>query len=740
MSTAPGKGHARRDALVAGGGALTVFIAFLLVTGVSPRTALLVTLVMAVQSLSGAVVWRWMRRSAGAVECLGMGIALGTAAAVLSGLATSALIGSPWGWLVPSTLVAIACAWRSRRARTSTHDDTRPEVGDRVLWLTVIASAGLGVVSLLPNIARYPLSWTGTWGGFHADMLFFEALSNSLARYGPLDSIFTPDSLIRYHWLAYAWAGQVSASSAAEPFAVLTRVLPLASVIGSCLIAISWARQMSPSRWAPMLAVVLLVFGGYVGATYGAVFNFDSPSQSLTMMWLLALAFAATSAAIGAGSTWPWLIALSVLSFCLAGGKISAGAVGLAAMTVLMLGALVSRRVWRARAIWLWMACTVGSSAGYLLVVAGSANPGGLRVLQILDRASSVQGLNPIPGSLGIVVGTGIMLIAISARWAGLLWLVRSPARRWEPATMLGVGFAAAGLATAVLLSGGLNDMWFALAASAPLSVISAVGVADAWRSVEPARSSVRQPAIAVTGAVVIVGAVTALWLTGASGGNVWVGTWRWLGPPVAVIGALLVAIVLVRTRGRRAGWPTALIGTTIVVLVLVSAPGRLLGVGTDQVGRQPGLSSDAFAPIEEYVPGIDSTIVGEMSADDLRAGEWLSKQGDGIVATNVSFSPLVPAVSGVQTYASGVLYQAPYGRPSGIAPLLERERASWAFIDEPSVDTRDVLCRAGVQWAWVDPRRTPRIDWQPFARIVSASRTVTVLELACGAGRGGGS
>jgi hypothetical protein len=255
--------------------------------------------------------------------------------------------------------------------------------------------------------------------------------------------------------------------------------------------------------------------------------------------------------------------------------------------------------------------------------------------------------------------------------------------------------------------------------------------------------------------AAVLYAAVTVLWLTGASGGNVWVGTARWLGPIVAVSGAIVGGVILARIfRGARErelsvlGNSTQLVGSSlapvrlawlagaIVILVLISAPGRLLGVGSGQVGVQPGLSSDAFAPIIQYVPGIDTSSIHEWSDTQVAAGQWLKEQagGDDLLATNVSFSPLVPALSGVATFASGVLYQAPYGRPSGITPLLDREAASWAFIDGPSEATVQPLCAAGVDWLWIDPAKGKAGDWEPWASVALAQPDVIVLAVNPGA------
>jgi hypothetical protein len=714
---------------------------YLVATGVQIGQAAAIAAIIAVQAAGGGLIWHLIRRGhSGVVENLGMGLAVGTSLSVLCALVTTTLGLGLWGWLFPTVVALVAWLLSRRRAvqprGSSSGSHTTPRSGDldRPTVVALVVAAVLGVISFVPNLLSYPLSWVGIWGKYHADMLFFEALGKSLAHFGPLDSIFTPDALIRYHWLVYAWSGQVADLGSADNFVTLTRVLPFVSVLGSCLVAIIWARKLSQAWWVPSLAVVLLIMGGYVGATYGVIFNFDSPSQSMTMLWLLALSWAVVTFLDGphqpSRARIAWLATIGVLMVSLAGGKISAGVVAIAAVVFLAIAAYAVRAPWRRRAGIVAVVALVAFIVGYLLIVAGSANPGGLRILSVLDRASSVQGLNPISGARGIILGTVIMIIAIAARWAGLGWLLVDPKQRRSPSTLLALGFALAGLATVVLLSGGLNDTWFALAASAPLAVVSAAGVGEAAIAIGGPRGSTRVVILAAVIAVVLYVIVTVLWLTGASGGNVWVATARWLGPIVAVVGALAGGWILARVFHDRLRF--AWLAGAIVILVLVSAPGRLLGVGSGQVGVQPGLSSDAFAPISQYVPGLDTIAIHEWSDTQVRAANWLRTNAgrDDLLATNVTFSPLVTALSGVQTYASGVLYQAPYGRPSGIDPLLKREAASWAFVDAPSKLALMPLCEAGVAWIWVDPTRTSNKDWLPWASVVSTDADVVILRL----------
>ena len=709
---------------------LLLAVGFLVSTGVGALSTVLVIGVLVLQTAAGALTWMWIRRGeADGLELLGIGLALGTVVSVLLGLISTAIGGSPWGWLL-FPVVALALWWLRGRRRSSV---TPIDLGTTV---TAFGAVVLGTVSLLPNVVNYPLRWSGEWSRYHGDMLFFESLSSSLAQWGPLDSIFSPDVLIRYHWLTYAWAGQVTASSGVEPFVVLVRVLPFVSVVGSVLIAVAWARSLSTVVWVPLLAVVLLVLGGYVGGTYGTIFNFDSPSQSMTTMWLLAFAWIVfiilRDQSKQIGTHWPLLASVGFLSFGLAAGKVSAGVVAGGAVVWLFAIAWIRRTPWRRSATQVGIVSVASLVAGYLAVVAGSADPGGLNIGSLIDRASSIQGLNPLPGSTGIVLGTLILSIAITARWAGLVWFLSDSARRWSPETQISVGFALSGLVTVFLLSGGMNDTWFALAASAPIAVVSAVGVGESARVFNMRRRAALAWFLIVAAVVFVV--VFALWATGASGGNVWTSTWRWSAPIVGVVGAIALGAMGGALFGRG---PRARLAGAIVMVVLVAAPSRLVGVGTGQVGVQPGLGSDAFSPVTVFVETQDRALVGGWTDSQVEAAQWLRDQSGPrtLVATNVTLSPLVPALTGRQTWVSGIHYQAPYGTSGNLPTLLDRERVVWNAVRQPSQESMRPLCVAGVEWVWIDPLRSGDEIWRDLGDVAFERADVALVDMrnACG-------
>lgn len=695
------------------------------------------------QVVAGSYLWRVMsahRRMTG-MEAIGMGVALGTAAAVVFGslgqLLPVGLWARNWVWLVPALFAG--GLWWVRRAQ---HRRV-PQLSatPRAELVGVLAGLGLGLLMLWANLSNYPLAGSGDWTGFHQDMVFFEALTQSTSQFSAADSIFMAGNEIRYHWLTYAWVGQLSSAAAAEPFLVLTRVLPLVSLVGSVLVAVAWARSLSRSAWVPTLAALLLVTGGYVGAVYGAILNFDSPSQALTTMWLLALLMGLLMALDAPHAARWWSFAF-LMSLAVAGGKFSTIIVAAGGFGALLIFGFVTNASWRARALLLSGAGILAVVIVYFVMVSGSAQAGGLGLWSLLDRASSVQGLNPQTTARGIVAGTALLIVAMAARWAGVVWLMIRPETRKRPETVMAVGLLVVAVSTIALLSGGFNDMWFALAASAPLSVLSAAGV-GLFAGEVVHESSVRRGHVwtlwAVTAALVCAVAAAMVWGTGAYA----VGGWRWAAPLIAVAGAAAIGVVM-SSVSRSISMPRSLriIGFVLMASVAMAAISRPLYLLVDRVMQPQTAPHDTrtFAPVTQFVDSLDRTSLFTITEDQRNAGAYLrtASQVSDLVATNATYSPLVAALGERRTYISGIHYQAPYGRSEVIPELLLREQQSWQFIDAPSELSAAELCASGVHWVWIDRAKTATHDWQPWAVEVFASPSVYILKLdrgVCGKG-----
>lgn len=688
-------------------------VVLLTFSGVGALEAAASTAVVAIQGVSGAVAWRLATpgRSTSVLELVGAGLALGTAGSLVAGLIWT------W-WLFPILIAVLWIAGRSRR--------TSGPIGplDRNSAWGLVLGLGTGLAALAYSLRSYPLTWSGAWDGYHGDLPFFEALGSSVNQFGPSASIFMTGAELRYHSLSYAWSGQVSYVAAAEPFVVLTRVLPLVAILALVALAASWARRMSARAWIPALAALLVVTGGFVGATFGGVVNFDSPSQTLTTVWLMLFSILLIAAVPNGRILRPGL-ALALLSFVMAGGKVSTAVVAVGALVGVAAVVILRREYPIKRVAWLTAFIGIPMLAAYLLLIEGSANAGGLGLFQLTDRASSVQGLNPVVTPRGIVAGIAVLVMAVVPRWAGIVWLLRAKDSRWSLHTWLGLGLAATGISTIVVLSGGFNDLWFAVAASAPLAVLSAVGLGNAWDwMVSPGR--VRAAAIA--GLVVSV-VIAALWTTGSSG-ILGIG-WRWAASGTAWVLAALAGLLL--ARGMRGRFKAAALALALTAIVFASLPSRVIYAAATPfvTDSARAFSTVLFTPLDPPVDMIDSRTL-TITSDELAAGRWLRENavaGD-VVVTNRTADAIVPALTRLPTYMSNIHIQAPYGRSGTDAQIIVREKLSWTFINEPTDDRFAQLCAADAQWLWVDTTRTDQRSWEPYATVAFESPTVIVARV----------
>ena len=714
--------------MMRGGGIIGALVAgswiFLAASGVAAAPALALVVIISIQAWGGWTILRPNRYTASTLGQIGLSLAVGTALSAIAGIAVRVFVETTWGWIAPALVGTLMFIVRRQRDQ---RESPRP-AADRGVIVAVVSGLAIGLVGLGISMRSYPLTWTGLWSGYHSDMLFFEAVGSSLAGWGPLASIFSPDSVIRYHWLTYAWTGFLNESAGAAPFVSLTRVLPLVTLISAVLIAATWTRSLTKSTWAPTLAVALIVTGGYAGASYGTILNFDSPSTALTSVWLMAAIWIALGCVERANVSWGQLTVIGLLSAAVTAGKVSTGFLLLSALFVVTAIGFIKKNSWRIPAMKVLTSSMFGAATGYLLVVFGSADPGGLDVLSWVDRASSVQGLNPIPGYLGAALGTLILALAVIPRWAGIVWFMRNQEMRWSPIAGAALGLAFGGLAPLILVSGGVNETWFALAASAPLAVISAAGIGSITETLGNQPGAKVRMALAFLAAVLLWVTIWALWNSGPSGGNVWENTWRWAGPIIAILGSIAIGWLL----SIRMGIPHAALGLSLLIMVLIAVPGRLLAVGPAGSGNQPGTRGDLFSPTEPFTTAIDSTTLYAWSETQVQAAQWLRSNStlDDLIATNITYSPLVPALTGRQTYVSGILYQAPYGWPNQIGTLLTREEQSWAFIDNPSLETWGPLCAAGVAYLWIDPARTRTTSWIGFGAVAFQAPDVVILEI----------
>ena len=740
-----------RPVLVSGLVLALVVIGWLLITGVGLIAALLVTVALGLQTAAGGWLWALVRRRSGgpvsSLEILAVGFALGSFLAMASGVLLRPVVPGGFGWAAPSVVV-LGVYLSSLRNRGKRAAATQPKITwpGRAALVGLVVGCGIGLAGALVNLARYPLEWSGLWAGYHPDMLFFEGLATGVARFGPGESIFMVGADLRYHWFAYAWIGQLSDSLVLEPFIGLTRVLPLMTVVGSVALAVSWAARHTKQAWVPSLAAVLIAAGGYLGATYGTLLNFDSPSQAMTTVWLLALSFVLLEYLAGAvGGSALWLI--GALGVACVGGKASAAIVAIGATGVVVVVAFLRGDQFGKRALGAFITMSVPGAITYFLVLVGSASSGDLRLGTWEFRASTVQGLDLGLSGWGVAAGTALLALAVVPRWAGAAGFWLAPSTRWAPQSTYAGGLMVLGLIPLAFLSQGVNELWFALSASAPLAVLSAIGCAVAWESVDSRRFTNKKwfsdSIIFSFGVgILILVFVSFVWAQGANG-TVSV---RAAAPLIAFMLSAVAALVLGWSlRGRFVG-PWVKFSAVIFITILVSA--SLLARVTPVFGPVGG-STAAGASLEAQISEVAavteaaSAPVGQdntWSDLEVAAAEFLraNSNEDDVVVTNLSTSALVPSLTGLRTYISGAPYQALYGRPTDVDAIPVRIKVSERFTSQPSDADFLELCSNGVTWAWISGAVAQVSgNWPIFAERQFQNDAVTLFRLApagCGA------
>ena len=440
-----------------------------------------------------------------------------------------------------------------------------------------------------------------------------------------------------------------------------------------------------------------------------------------------------------------------VLAFATTGGKVSAGLVALAVVGSAAVGGIALRRPWGRTAVLAALVVLVAVGIAGLVFVWGAASPGDLRLLAWNGRASTLQGLNSSPANRGVALGTLTLLLAMSARWIGSVWLVGSRSWRERPEPWIAVGLILAAGLPVILFAQGVNETWFALTASAPLAVLTAVGVVVAW---ERARLGVAAAVFAGLVGLAGLGAVSYIWTDQVweSGfGRFW---GPWLGFLIAGVAGALWGVL--RGRGRLVG---AMAVATAVVTVEASLGratpivGSLVGGARDGAGirtaelAEPGLANASEldrADEDQIAAGSVETAgnqdLGEVSLRSVSS--WAGAHADAaaflranaspsaVLVTNETESFLVPALTRMRTFVSGVPYQVLYGSTDTAEAVPERLEVNSRFIETADSNDRDLVCDEGAEWVWLASDRPVQGDLLSMGTIEFENDYVTVLRI----------
>jgi len=712
-----------------------IFVA-LLVTGVDLQTVFLLISILLIQIVTGAVIWALLRHGSrvSPLELLGMGFVIGSLSSLLS---NQVLIRTPMSglaWLLPSVFLVFALFVFRRRLRFATiaSPERREIIG---MSLSVL----LGFIFLLPSVLAIRIEGGFPYGRYAGDLIFFENLAQGLSRFGPTDNILLANEAVRYHWFVYAWQGALSNAAGAEPFIVLTRALPLVLLLAVASLAVAWAASLSTVKWVPALAGLLVTVGGFVGAQQGVVLNFDSPSNAYASALLLAFAIGLVPLLhMQSPSFWPSLLVLTVIAGSTVGSKASHAAVLAAGLVLLSIVALRYDRRTQFR-IWLiTLTSGVAMAVVYWWTILGLV-PGNNQ-LSLGDagiRASTFQGLDPFPTTLGTWLGTAVLILAILPRWMGIGWLVWNPVTRYEPTTVLGVGIGIGGLfAVTVTSSGGTNEVWFAVAATSVIGVLSAVGIGSALRGV-----TLRElvPAIVFAG-ITTVAVFVAYALAVTSGASV-----LWRGPVLAWILAGLFGGVIAAFRTFRQVSATNWFAWTTLILLLVGIGARAGGTSLWQFLAPPiqaSLATEITLKNDRDVTLVANT--WPVSASEFLnplqwnvayqpAAEWLAanaEPSDVIGTTNPYSEAVLSATTGLRMYVAGIPYVNGYTNQQGFTAFERRLSNIERLVSQPSEETVEELRNEQVRFLWIDTLTTPTQGVADLGRVVYADDAVMIVDL----------
>lgn len=730
--------------------------------GVPLVDSIIVVFMVCVQSAAGGAIWSTIRRgTVPIVEFVGMGFALGTVIATLGSQVTLATLSSGAGWLLSPALGALAFAgirlgwWEAGQSRGIPRRE----------WWSYAPTLIFGLIALVPSLLLTPLRNGYVVGNaYQPDTIYWEALSQSLAVWGPNDSSMLVGEPIRYHWLVYGWIGNLTLTTGAGDFLVMTRLYPVLILVATMALAGAWARILTRIWWVPGFAALLVAFASYVGASQGVVLNYDSPSTSYAIA--LGLAFGIVFSALlrsQVSSPLAGSVVLGLLAFTLMGAKASQGAVVAAGILVVGVWAMATGRL--RRTLPLGAATAVGLGAGFVVFWVGIAqDETNIGLSETQEHASTFQGLDPAAGTAGIALGTAALLLAVLPRWLGSVWLVR----RLPGEFAFVVGLAVAAIGTLVVLRSGTNAAWFALSSTALMTVIAAVGVGIALQRVSytflPNRW-LRDPVIwAAIAAMGINGIVLVNYaLAAVSGARV-----LWRGPVFAWSMAIFVALVLARSSllagGRWLRW--AAMVTVVLTLVSVGARANAPIVWGIAHSRATPAVQDfirLFDPDAEFTANVKQTVSARSSglraanasirADDQRGAsdgvarrdtiiQWtpsmnqtalllreLSDRNAVIAVSRPSLQPFLPIVSERRTWLAGLPYTTGYTTANGIATADYRGATVEALLNEPSDSLVNEMKNAGVQWLWVTPESFPSLPLlAEWTEVVASDQDVALL------------
>lgn len=559
-------------------------------------------------------------------------------------------------------------------------------------WALIGALLAFAASAILNRFqfVKYGFPWAPDPSSIHVDNIGHQLVANAVSTTGLDSGGYMASWPIRYHLLAYLFAGSVENDFDLEAFTGIVFLTPWISLVLMALGLAAVMRLTTSSRFLLAIAPLVAMQGFYLGSALGVNVNWDSGSQMLSSGLLLAavaMVLWQRSGGVKPAAFYPIIL---IFSFAIAGVKISAGIIFISALIGVLAWDLFRRRS-ASQSFGALTVAGLGAGLAYIALMSGQESSGQL-VFQPFALFTTA-------GNSGAVNVDGVqMLLSIAPSWLPLFLSGRYLSENGRSLLAVARAVALAALAPLLLLVPVMpNTGWFATTATLIILPTSLLVATSHVRAQVDDRLQRRRLTISM---VAVTAILTALWpvLGLLRFGLLTAQTLFYLS--AFALSAILCFSVWSSLDLRRWVSVLALVGSLSPLMVLVGN-GVLDRVfppqtrttatsGESEITSPSGGSTDAVSsiPAEETTPNENPTIpagnvVALSPGASLEDLTWLAKNR---LQPYFSFEPYATALG-----------------PIGSAEEYQRRVALWdLYIQDPS--NREGLCIDGVDFVLMDP------------------------------------
>ncbi len=756
-------------------------VAFLLVSsGTSFRESLAVSVVVAVQMVSGSYIWLRIfgDQKQDLSTLVGIGVGFGSFLSLAcQQLLRTTVLGSV-GWTLPTVFVIAHYLWKHEGVaqpleRIHSRNDIRSQrlflfcifnsslfaMSYWWFWLLPLACVSVIVFVLLCNeraselIREYIGKWRylaafvvflvflifALWIKMHSpfywfmshDQVYSESVSWSTAKFGPNESPFEFGSVMRYHWFSLGWAGIVSDAANATNWIVITKALPFVAFLATTALLWSIVLHLGGSVAGRIIAIYSFVLTMGISEFTTPVRYLHSPTFIFGNVWMLVVVLIVLK--LIDHFSMSLLLLFVIMLFATFGGKSSNGSIVLFGLCSLALFGVISHSK-RSRQLVVISAFAVSTAvAAYYVIFRASVTTS--NALNNVIRISPGQigwdsGLVHRGRRITSLMGSFFYFLDMSPMILPIVFLYFSTKRREPWFWFLGSIMVGGVGATFLFGHQGAAQMFFVLGGLVICPILLAL-----YLDVDQMISSFsfRQIIVMTSGSVI--------------GSLIWKEIWNFSNMPAvshrsavilrfsAVTGSLVssallaLLICVVTQRGLR--FPLVRYFQIVVSCLVITGAAYGIHVRTSR------LIGTLAAQVEPTIQDDSDFAIG--SYDHLAILNWIRKNTDetGIFATNRFCLPgsspcnskwqLVSAVSHRRMFIEGGYW---FGEPTDMA-TKKKVKACIRFAANPTFVDWSFLVANGVDYFFVDHAVSPHLpDWEPYATEIVSNKSVTLLRL----------